>query len=99
MYIKKLQLLNFQVIENFEAEFDGNVYFVTGDNELGKSTLLKAIGALLTGNRDEVLRNGASKGFAKMIVGDDGEEYDVQLSFTENNPRGTLTIKQKSTGM
>ena len=99
MYIKKLQLLNFQVIESFEAEFDGTVYFVTGDNELGKSTLLKAIGALLTGQRDDVLRNGASKGFAKMIVGDDGEEYDVQLSFTENNPRGTLTIKQKSTGM
>ncbi len=99
MYIKKLELLNFQVIESFNAEFDGNVYFVTGDNELGKSTLLKAIGALLTGNRDDVLRNGASKGFAKMIVGDDGEEYDVQLSFTENNPRGTLTIKQKTTGM
>lgn len=99
MYIKKLQLLNFQVIESFDADFVGSVYFVTGDNELGKSTLLKAIGALLTGNRDDVLRNGASKGFAKMIVGDDGEEFDVQLSFTEANPRGTLTIKQKSTGM
>ncbi len=99
MYIKRLELLNFQVIEKFEAEFNGNVYFVTGDNELGKSTLLKAIGALLTGERDEVLRNGASKGFAKMVVGDDGEEFDVSLSFTENNPRGTLTIKQKSTGM
>ena len=99
MFIKKLELLNFQVIEKFEAEFNGAVYFITGDNELGKSTLLKAIGALLTGNRDEVLRNGASKGFAKMVVGDDGEEYDVQLSFTEANPRGTLTIKQKSSGM
>ena len=99
MYIKKLQLLNFQVIESFDADFEGNIYFITGDNELGKSTLLKAIGALLTGNRDEVLRNGASKGFAKMVVGDDGEEYDVQLSFTEANPRGTLTIKQKTTGM
>lgn len=99
MYIKRLELLNFQVIEKFEAEFNGNVYFVTGDNELGKSTLLKAIGALLTGERDDVLRNGASKGFAKMVVGDDGEEFDVSLSFTENNPRGTLTIKQKSTGM
>lgn len=99
MYIKKLQLLNFQVIESFDADFVGSVYFVTGDNELGKSTLLKAIGALLTGNRDDVLRNGASKGFAKMVVGDDGEEFDVQLSFTEANPRGTLTIKQKSTGM
>ena len=99
MYIKHLQLLNFQVIESFEADFDGSVYFITGDNELGKSTLLKAIGALLTGNRDDVLRNGATKGFAKMIIGDDGEEYDVQLSFTEANPRGTLTIKQKTTGM
>jgi len=99
MFIKKLELLNFQVIERFSADFTGAVYFVTGDNELGKSTLLKAIGVLLTGNRDDVLRNGASKGFAKMIVGDDGEEYDVQLSFTEANPRGTLTIKQKSTGM
>lgn len=99
MYIKKLQLLNFQVIKEFNAEFDGNVYFITGDNELGKSTLLKAIGALLTGERDEVLRNGETKGFAKMVVGDDGEEYDVSLSFTEANPRGTLSIKQKSTGM
>lgn len=99
MYIKKLELLNFQVIKEFNAEFTGNVYFITGDNELGKSTLLKAIGALLTGERDEVLRNGETKGFAKMVVGDDGEEFDVQLSFTQNNPRGTLTIKQASTGM
>ena len=77
MIVKKLELVNFQVIKEFNADFDGNVYFITGDNELGKSTVLKAIGALLTGNRDAVLRNGESKGFAKMIVGDDGEEYEV----------------------
>lgn len=99
MYIKKLELQNFQVIEKFQAEFEGNIYFITGENELGKSTLLKAIGALLTGERDAVLRNGAEKGFAKMIVGGDGEEFDVSLSFTEANPRGTLTIKQKSSGL
>ncbi len=99
MYIKKLELLNFQVIEKFTAEFNGNIYFITGENEVGKSTLLKAIGALLTGERDDVLRNGASKGFAKMVVGGDGEEYDVQLSFSETNPRGTLTIKNTTTGM
>lgn len=99
MYIKKLELLNFQVIKEFNADFAGNVYFITGDNELGKSTLLKAIGALLTGQRDDVLRAGEKKGFAKMVVGDDGEEFDVSLSFTETNPRGTLTIKQKTTGM
>lgn len=99
MIVKKLELVNFQVIKEFNADFEGNVYFITGDNELGKSTVLKAIGALLTGNRDSVLRNGESKGYAKMIVGDDGEEYDVELRFTKANPRGTLTIKQKTTGM
>lgn len=65
MIVKKLELVNFQVIKEFNADFDGNVYFITGDNELGKSTVLKAIGALLTGNRDAVLKNGESKGFAK----------------------------------
>lgn len=98
MYIKKIELQNFQVIKDFAASFDGGVYLITGDNELGKSTLLKAIGALLTGERDAVLRNGEKKGFARMVVGDDGEEFEVGLSFTEANPRGTLTIKQKSTG-
>lgn len=99
MIVKKLELVNFQVIKEFNADFDGNVYFITGDNELGKSTLLKAIGALLTGNRDAVLRNGEDKGFAKMVVGDDGEEYEVELKFTKANPRGTLSIKSKTTGM
>lgn len=99
MFIKKIELLNFQVIKEFNADFEGNVYFITGDNELGKSTLLKAIGAMLTGNRDGVLRNGEEKGFAKMVVGDDGEEYEVELRFMKANPRGTLSIKQKTTGM
>lgn len=99
MYIKKLELSNFQVIKEFNADFEGNIYFITGDNELGKSTLLKAIGAMLTGNRDAVLKNGEDKGFAKMIVGDDGENYEVELRFTKANPRGTLSIKSQTTGM
>lgn len=99
MYIKKLELLNFQVIKEFNADFEGNVYFITGDNELGKSTLLKAIGAMLTGNRDAVLKNGEDKGFAKMVVGNDGKNYEVELKFTKANPRGTLSIKSQTTGM
>ena len=99
MIIKKLELSNFQVIKEFNADFEGNVYFITGDNELGKSTLLKAIGAMLTGNRDAVLKNGEDKGFAKMVVGNDGENYEVELKFTKANPRGTLSIKSQTTGM
>lgn len=93
MFIKKIKLTNFQVLKEFEADFSGGVYFIKGDNELGKSTLLKAILALLTGQRDNVLTKGEKKGSATMVVGDDGKEYEVSLSMTENNPRGTLTIK------
>lgn len=99
MIIKRLELVNFQVISEFNADFEGNVYFITGDNELGKSTVLKAIGALLTGARDAVLKNGENKGFARMVIGDDGEEYKVELRYTKSNPRGTLSITQKSNGM
>lgn len=99
MIIKNLKLSNFQVIRDFDADFEGGVYFITGDNEKGKSTILKAIGALLTGDRDAVLTNGEDKGFAKMVVGNDGENYDVELKFTKANPRGTLTIKSQTTGM
>lgn len=98
MIIKRLELVNFQVISEFNADFEGNVYFITGDNELGKSTVLKAIGALLTGARDAVLKNGENKGFARMVIGDDGEEYKVELRYTKYNPRGTLSITQKSSG-
>lgn len=99
MIIKRLELVNFQVISKFNADFEGNVYFITGDNELGKSTILKAIGALLTGARDAVLKNGENKGFARMVIGDDGEEYKVELRYTKSNPRGTLSITQNGSGM
>lgn len=99
MHIKRIELQNFQAIKEFSGNFEGNVYLVTGENELGKSTLLKAIMTLLTGNRDEVLRNGEEKGFAKIVVGGDGKEYEVELRMTKANPRGTITIKQKETGL
>jgi len=99
MYIKKLELKNFKAIEEFEREFEGNVYLVTGENEIGKSTLLNAITTLLTGDRSSnLLKQGKEKGFARATVKDKDSEYDVELRFSETNPRGTLTIKN-SDGM
>ncbi len=95
MIIKKLQLRNFQAIKDFDADFTGNVYLIKGENEVGKSTILKSIVCLLTGERDAVLRNGEKNGFAKMVIGGDGKEYTVELRFTENDPRGTISIKAK----
>lgn len=95
MIIKKLQLRNFQAIKDFDADFSGDVYLIKGENELGKSTILKSIVCLLTGERDAVLRNGEKNGFAKMVIGGDGKEYAIELRFTENDPRGTISIKAK----
>lgn len=95
MIVKKLELKNFQAIKNFSADFTGDVYLLKGENEVGKSTILKSIVCLLTGERDAVLRNGEKNGFAKMVVGGDGNEYTVELRFTENDPRGTISIKAK----
>lgn len=97
MFVKQLSLSNFQNIAKFEATFNGNIYLITGENEIGKSTFLKAIAILLTGNRDEVLATDAEKGFAKAVVGDNNVNYEVELRFTKANPRGTLTIKQQGT--
>ena len=95
MTIKRLELRNFQAIKDFSADFTGDVYLVKGENEVGKSTILKSIVCLLTGERDAVLRNGEKNGFAKMIIGGDGKEYTVELRFTENDPRGAISIKAK----
>lgn len=94
MNIRNLRLSNFQLIEDFEGDFaDGKIYFIRGDNELGKSTILKSIAILLGGKKDDLLQNGKEKGFAKMVVGDDKQEYEVSLTFTKENPKGTLKIK------
>lgn len=95
MTIKRLELRNFQAIKDFTADFSGYVYLIKGENEVGKSTILKSIVCLLTGERDAVLRNGEKNGFAKMVIGGDGKEYTVELRFTENDPRGTISIKAK----
>ena len=72
---------------------DGGVYLITGENEVGKSTLLNAIASLLTGDRTaNNLKHGEEKGFAKMKVSDEKQSYEVELKFTEKNPRGNLKI-------
>ncbi|AFM54784.1 hypothetical protein B620_gp06 [Croceibacter phage P2559S] len=100
MHVTEIELQNFKTIENYKGEFAGGVYLVTGENEIGKSTLINAIGTLLTGQRtDNLLQNGKEKGFAKMTVGEGDDAYEVELRFTEKNPRGTITVGKKDTGL
>ncbi|NQU54084.1 MAG: AAA family ATPase [Bacteroidetes bacterium] len=99
MHLKTIELVNFKVLEDFKAEFSGNVYMISGENEKGKSTLLQAVGILLTGEKQDVLTTGKDKGFAKAVVGNDEHEYMVELKYTAKNPKGILTITDTKTGM
>lgn len=93
MYLKNIDLHNFKTIVNFRKEFSGGIYLVTGENEIGKSTLISAIVTLLDGNRsNNLLKEGMERGHAKATFGDESREYDVELKFTKANPRGTLKI-------
>ena len=100
MHVQQIELQNFKTIKDFKADFSGDVYLVTGENGMGKSTLIQAIGILLTGNRsDNLLTKGEEKGFAKMTVGTGDDAYEVELRFSEKNPRGTLVIGKKDSGL
>jgi hypothetical protein len=95
MHIKQIEVINFKNIREFKADFQtGGIYLVTGENDIGKSHLIQAILTLLTGTRsDNNLTLGEKNGQIKMDV-DDGKGgiWEVQLKYSEANPRGTLTI-------
>lgn len=100
MHVQQIELVNFKTIKEFKKDFSGDVYLVTGENGIGKSTLIQAIGIMLTGERsDNLLKKGEQKGFAKMTVGTGEDAYEVELKFSESNPRGTLVIGKKDSGL
>lgn len=95
MIVKNLEIKNLKNIDDFKADFEGGIYFVRGENEIGKSTLMDIIVTLFTGNRSaNLLKQGKEKGYAKMHVGDDEKGYDVEIRFTEKNPMGTISVEQ-----
>lgn len=95
--IKHLEILNFKTIQNFEMDFDGSVYFITGDNEKGKSTLMQAIFTMLTGDRsDNLLTKGKEKGHVYAEIKQGDEVYNVTLSFSEKTPRGKIKIERQN---
>lgn len=100
MRLKNIELVNFKRFSELKLELDGSVYLVRGGNEKGKSTLIESIITLLTGDRtDNLLKTGEEKGYAKATFTDETQSYDVELRFTESNPRGTLKITHNETGM
>ena len=67
MFIKRLELKNFQVIEDFNADFEGNVYSVLCFLSLAIGWSDPLGGYLLSGfNTDPILKGGYDVGFLEV---------------------------------
>lgn len=52
--INKIKLYNFKRFTELEVDFDNSLNLLIGDNEAGKSTILLALDAVLSGNRNKI---------------------------------------------
>ena len=99
MVIKKLQINNFGKLKNKEIELNNGINVVYGENESGKSTLLKFITSMFYGASKNKNGNRISD-FEKFMPWDEGEfsgkinykldnneEYEIYRNFSKKNPQ------------
>lgn len=78
MKIKKVVIEKFKKLENFEFNPDGKNYFITGENSIGKSSLMQFL-EIATGIDTNIPENLVGKG---VVIGtkEDGEyEFKVKI--------------------
>lgn len=92
----KTELTNLGLIENISAEFkSGNVYFVRGGNNKGKTTFTNNVLSLLTGNaKNDTVTKGKDKGSIEgTIMGLDNVTYKVIITHKpDKNPSFTIIM-------
>lgn len=99
MNIKNLQINNFGKLKNKNIELNNGINIIFGENESGKSTLLKFITSMFYGvsknkNGKRITdfekytpwEDGEYSGKIKYEL-DNGEEYEVYRNFTKKNPQ------------
>lgn len=99
MLIKDLQINNFGKLKNREIELNNGINIIFGENESGKSTLLKFITSMFYGvsknkNGKRISdfekyipwNEGEYSGKIKYTL-DNGEEYEVYRNFSKKNPQ------------
>ena len=76
--IKKIELNNIRMFENFKREFFKGYNFIQGDNGTGKTTILLCIGSILGFiPAKSLLRDGSDKGYINLMIDVDNKEYAI----------------------
>lgn len=75
MELVKLKISNYRNLDNYVIEFNTDVNFIVGENNIGKTNLLHCLNNILNG-----------KSFLKDDFADEGKEISIELRFhlTEN---------------
>src|SRR5438034_9139726 len=93
MRITKIEINNLIGIEQLDFT-PGAITEIAGENEEGKSSVIAAIMELIGGGQDvTVLRRGATKGTAAIMIESPAGDLQIEKTWTEKTP-GALTIQR-----
>jgi len=89
----RVELTNIRLIENLDETFkSGNLYYVKGRNERGKTTFTLALKSVLTGDvPSDMVTTGKEEGqIVGTVTGSGGKKYKVIINLKE---KGTQSFK------
>jgi len=95
MIIKKLSIKDFGKHEKIELKDIGNIFGIIGKNGAGKSTILKAIEFIFTGDLPEQngtwIRDGAKKAIVACVFKHQGKEGMIVRELGKTTSKRSLT--------
>jgi uncharacterized protein YhaN len=101
MYIKSIEVADFGTLDELEVEFDDGLNVISGPNEAGKSTLMRAawLGLMwpCRSQSEEIRsiipnRGGTPK--VQVVLVDDGTTYAMEKTFNQSAGSAHLRVRQ-----
>lgn len=88
MKIQKIKIEDFKKVKNLESVIDGKNVIITGENGVGKSTVMQFIEIAL-GRTDNIPPQATGEGM--VVMSRDGKEYTFHVKFKDGKPQLTIT--------
>jgi len=92
MHLDNLRLVNFRIYDKFETDFSDGLNIITGDNGIGKSSILEAVHYLsltksFRTNRDEETIKFDSENFltSGIFISDEGIDEKISISYSKKS--------------
>lgn len=101
MAVVSVKAVNFKKLENLDLEnINGKSFFVIGDTDEGKTTLLKIILStlMIEDFPEEPLTTGKDSGFIEAVHELNGMKYTIRRTFTKNKDAKTRFTVTDETG-